>query len=47
MYGQTVPSEMLEKQLFTFRTPVGVAAVITAGNSPVAVPSWYLERKVS
>ena len=23
-------------------TPVGVAAIITAGNFPVAVPSWYL-----
>ena len=42
LYGQTVPSEMPDKQLFTFRTPVGVAAVITAGNFPVAVPAWYL-----
>jgi aldehyde dehydrogenase (NAD+) len=42
LYGQTVPSEMPDKQLFTFRVPVGVAAVITAGNFPVAVPSWYL-----
>jgi alpha-ketoglutaric semialdehyde dehydrogenase len=42
MYGQTVPSEMPDKQLFTFRNPVGVAAIITAGNFPVAVPSWYL-----
>jgi acyl-CoA reductase-like NAD-dependent aldehyde dehydrogenase len=42
LYGQTVPSEMPDKQLFTFREPVGVAAVITAGNFPVAVPSWYL-----
>jgi acyl-CoA reductase-like NAD-dependent aldehyde dehydrogenase len=42
LYGQTVPSEMPDKQLFTFRTPLGVAAVITAGNFPVAVPSWYL-----
>ena len=42
LYGQTVPSEMPDKQLFTFRTPVGVAAIITAGNFPVAVPSWYL-----
>src|SRR3954452_8860163 len=42
LYGQTVPSEMSDKQLFTFRTPVGVAAIITAGNFPVAVPSWYL-----
>ncbi len=42
LYGQTVPSEMTDKSLFTFRVPVGVAAVITAGNFPVAVPSWYL-----
>ena len=42
LYGQTVPSEMPDKQLFTFRVPVGVVAVITAGNFPVAVPSWYL-----
>jgi alpha-ketoglutaric semialdehyde dehydrogenase len=42
LYGQTVPSEMPAKQLFTFRTPVGVAAIITAPNFPVAVPSWYL-----
>ncbi len=42
LYGQTVPSEMPDKQLFTFRVPVGSAAVVTAGNFPVAVPSWYL-----
>ena len=33
---------MPDKQLFTFRNPVGVVAVITAGNFPVAVPSWYI-----
>jgi acyl-CoA reductase-like NAD-dependent aldehyde dehydrogenase len=42
LYGRAVPSEMPDKQLFTFRTPVGVAAIVTAGNFPVAVPSWYL-----
>ena len=42
LYGQTVPSEMRDKQLFTFRMPVGVAGIVTAGNFPVAVPSWYL-----
>jgi alpha-ketoglutaric semialdehyde dehydrogenase len=42
LYGQTVPSEMPDKQLFTFRMPVGVAVIITAGNFPVAVPSWYI-----
>jgi acyl-CoA reductase-like NAD-dependent aldehyde dehydrogenase len=42
LYGQTVSSEMRDKQLFTFRVPIGVAGIVTAGNFPVAVPSWYL-----
>lgn len=42
LYGETVPSEMRDKALFTFRVPVGAVAVVTAGNFPVAVPSWYL-----
>ncbi len=42
LYGQTVPSEMPDKHLFTFREPVGTVMVITAGNFPVAVPAWYL-----
>ena len=42
LYGQTVPSELLSKQLFTHRMPVGTALIITAGNFPTAVPSWYL-----
>src|SRR3954471_14568140 len=42
LYGMTVPSEMPDKQLFTFRVPVGVTAIITAANFPAAVPSWYL-----
>lgn len=41
LYGQTVPSEMPNKELFTFRRPIGVFACITAGNFPFAVPSWY------
>ncbi|UGS38951.1 aldehyde dehydrogenase family protein [Capillimicrobium parvum] len=42
LYGMTVPSEMPDKHLFTFRRPVGTAVIVTAGNFPVAVPSWYL-----
>ena len=42
LYGQTVPSEMPKKNLFTFRNPVGNVFIITAGNFPAAVPSWYL-----
>jgi alpha-ketoglutaric semialdehyde dehydrogenase len=42
LYGQTVPSEMPNKKLFTFRKPLGVCGIITAGNFPIAVPAWYL-----
>jgi len=42
LYGQTVPSEMPSKHLSTYRVPVGTMAIITAGNFPVAVPSWYI-----
>lgn len=42
LYGQTIPSEMPKKNLFTFRMPVGSVFIITAGNFPAAVPSWYI-----
>jgi alpha-ketoglutaric semialdehyde dehydrogenase len=42
LYGMTVPSELPDKQLFTFRVPIGPSAIVTAGNFPVAVPSWYI-----
>jgi alpha-ketoglutaric semialdehyde dehydrogenase len=41
LYGQTVPSEMKDKELFTYRRPVGVFGCMTACNFPMAVPSWY------
>ncbi|MBS3933409.1 MAG: aldehyde dehydrogenase family protein [Truepera sp.] len=42
LYGQTVPSEMRNKELYTYRRPRGVVGIITAGNFPVAVPSWKI-----
>ncbi len=42
LYGQTVNSEMPNKELFTYRRALGVAAMITAGNFPMAVPSWKI-----
>ncbi|MCA2961218.1 MAG: aldehyde dehydrogenase family protein [Silvanigrellales bacterium] len=41
LYGQTIPSEMPDKECFTYRRPIGTFACITAGNFPFAVPSWY------
>jgi aldehyde dehydrogenase (NAD+) len=42
LYGQTVPSELRNKELQTYRRPLGVCALITAGNFPFAVPSWKI-----
>jgi aldehyde dehydrogenase (NAD+) len=42
LYGQTVPSEMPRKELMTYRRPLGVVAMVTAGNFPIAVPSWKI-----
>ena len=42
LYGQTVPSEMPNKELLTYRRPLGVVGIVTAGNFPVAVPAWKL-----
>jgi len=42
LYGQTVPSEMQRKELMTYRRPLGVVGIITAGNFPIAVPSWKI-----
>ena len=42
LYGQTVPSELANKELFTYRRSLGVVGVITAGNFPIAVPSWKI-----
>lgn len=41
LYGQTIPSEMSNKECMTYRRPVGVFACMTACNFPVAVPAWY------
>ena len=42
LFGRTAPSELSSKLGFTVRRPIGVAAVITAWNFPVAVPSWKI-----
>lgn len=41
LYGQTIPSEMPNKECFTYRRPIGVFGCLTACNFPVAVPAWY------
>jgi aldehyde dehydrogenase (NAD+) len=41
-YGQTVPSELRDKFAMSVRQPVGVSAVITPWNFPMAIPSWKI-----
>ncbi|MFH7026705.1 MAG: aldehyde dehydrogenase family protein [Heteroscytonema crispum UTEX LB 1556] len=40
MFGQTTPSEMPNKFAMTVRVPIGVCALITPWNFPVAIPCW-------
>jgi aldehyde dehydrogenase (NAD+) len=42
LYGQTVPSELRDKFAMSVRQPLGVCAVITPFNFPMAIPSWKI-----
>ena len=42
LYGQTTPSELRDKFAMSIRQPVGVCAVITPWNFPMAIPSWKI-----
>ena len=41
-YGQTTPSELRDKFAMSVRQPLGVCAVITPWNFPMAIPSWKI-----
>ena len=41
-YGQTVPSELRDKFAMSVRQPLGVCAMITPWNFPMAIPSWKI-----
>jgi acyl-CoA reductase-like NAD-dependent aldehyde dehydrogenase len=40
LFGQTTPSELENKFAMTIRVPVGVCALITPWNFPIAIPCW-------
>jgi aldehyde dehydrogenase (NAD+) len=40
--GETVPSELPNKDAKSVRVPVGVFALVTPWNFPVAIPSWKI-----
>ncbi|MEK6532066.1 MAG: aldehyde dehydrogenase family protein, partial [Deltaproteobacteria bacterium] len=42
MSGETMPSELKDKDCKTVREPIGVFALITPWNFPVAIPSWKI-----
>ena len=42
LYGQTVNSELPNKELSTYRRPLGVCGIINACNFPAAVPFWKM-----
>lgn len=42
LYGQTTPSELPNKFAMSVRVPLGVCAIITPWNFPMAIPAWKL-----
>jgi aldehyde dehydrogenase (NAD+) len=40
--GETVPSELPNKDMKSFRVPVGVFALLTPWNFPIAIPAWKI-----
>src|SRR5580700_8631282 len=42
LFGQTTPSELPSKFAMSARQPLGVCALITPWNFPMAIPSWKL-----
>lgn len=40
--GQTIPHDLPGNLLYTIRQPLGVVALITPWNFPVAIPAWKL-----
>ena len=39
-FGQTTPSELVNKFAMTVRSPLGACGLITPWNFPMAIPSW-------
>ncbi len=42
MYGETTPSELPNKFAMAVRQPIGVCALITPWNFPMAIPTWKM-----
>lgn len=42
LQGETVPSELADKECKSVREPLGVVALVTPWNFPIAIPAWKL-----
>jgi alpha-ketoglutaric semialdehyde dehydrogenase len=42
LFGETTPSELPDKFAMSVRMPVGVCALITPWNFPMAIPTWKM-----
>ena len=42
LFGETTPAELPNKFAMSVRTPVGVCALITPWNFPLAIPTWKM-----
>jgi len=42
LQGETVPSELADKDCKSVREPLGVVALVTPWNFPIAIPAWKL-----
>ena len=42
LFGETTPAELPNKFAMSVRTPVGVCALITPWNFPMAIPTWKM-----
>ena len=40
--GETVPSELPDKDMKSIRVPIGVFGLVTPWNFPIAIPSWKI-----
>jgi len=46
LFGTTTPSELRNKFCMTIRRPLGVTALITPWNFPIAIPAWKISASL-
>lgn len=46
LFGVTTPSELRDKFCMTLRRPLGITALITPWNFPIAIPAWKISASL-